>query len=118
MTHRFSIILILMTASVLVHAQALEPPLDWIDPDTGHRIVRLSREPGSESLYFHQNAYSADGKKLVITTPTGLSTIDLATHVIDKVVEGRVSIIVTGRKSNDVYYTKGGSVFATNLNTH
>ena len=24
-----------------------DPPTDWIDPDTGHRVVRLSTEPGS-----------------------------------------------------------------------
>src|SRR5688572_255550 len=23
------------------------PPLDWIDPSTGHRVVRLSSEPGT-----------------------------------------------------------------------
>ncbi|MGN6124062.1 MAG: hypothetical protein ACTHOJ_14035 [Sphingomonas oligoaromativorans] len=28
-------------------------PREWIDPDTGHRIVRLSDEPGSSSLYFN-----------------------------------------------------------------
>src|SRR5271169_5377486 len=30
---------------------------EWVDADTGHRVVRLSRLPGSsESFYFHQNA--------------------------------------------------------------
>lgn len=98
-----------------------EPPLEWVDPDTGHRIVRLSREAGTASLYFHQNAYSPDGKKLVVTTPHGISTIDLATRAIDSVVEGRVSVIVVGRKSGDVYYTKREGeesfVYATNLAT-
>jgi len=32
------------------------PPTDWVEP-SGHRVIRLSREPGSGSLYFHQNAY-------------------------------------------------------------
>src|SRR6202163_5131141 len=66
-----------------------EPPSDWIDPATGHRVIRLSREPGTSSLYFHQNAYSADGKKLVVTNPHGIATINLATREIDQVVEGR-----------------------------
>src|SRR5262249_34715059 len=39
-----------------------EPPREWTDPDTGHRVVRLSDEPGSQSLYFHQNAYTPDGR--------------------------------------------------------
>src|SRR5438132_5737834 len=71
-----------------------EPPREWIDPDTGHRVVRLSDEPGSQSLYFHQNAYTPDGTKLVITTPTGLAMIDLKTRAIEKVVEGRVNLIM------------------------
>src|SRR5262245_58255122 len=96
-----------------------EPPVEWVDPATGHRVIRLSREPGSASLYFHQNSYSPDGQKLVITTPTGLSTIDLKTRAIEKVVEGRVGVIVTGRRSGQVYYSKreGGEtvIYATHL---
>jgi hypothetical protein len=39
-----------------------ELPTEWIDKDTGHRVIRLSREDGTQSLYFNQNAYTADGK--------------------------------------------------------
>src|SRR5215470_17880524 len=85
-------------------AAAQEPPTEWVDPDTGHHVIRLSREPGSASLYFHQNAYSPDGQKLMMTTPSGLVTINLKTRAIEKVVEGRVNVIVTGRKSGLVYY--------------
>src|SRR5947208_2199017 len=94
-----------------------EPPREWIDPDTGHRIIRLSDEPGSASLYFHQNAYTPDGEKLIITTPTGLATINLKTRAIEKVVEGRVNVIVTGRKTGQVYYVRDRVVYATDLNT-
>src|SRR5882724_9759492 len=98
-------------------AQQAEPPREWIDPDTGHRVVRLSNEPGSASLYFHQNAYTPDGEKLIITTPSGLSTIHLKTPAIEKVVDGRVNVIITGRKTGNVYYTKNCVVYATDLNT-
>ena len=81
-------------------------PTEWIDSDTGHRVIRLSREPGTASLYFHQNAYSADGKKLVVTNPHGIATINLATREIDQVVEGRVNILVTGHKTGQIYYTE------------
>jgi oligogalacturonide lyase len=97
-------------------ADTKEPPVEWVDPDTGHRVVRLSREPGSSSLYFHQNAYSADGRKLVITTPGGLAAIDLKTREVEKVADAR-GVIVTGRKTNQVYYVQGGAIFATDLNT-
>ena len=107
--------LFVFLAAFAVAAQAQELPREWIDPDTGHRVVRLSDDNGSASLYFHQNAYTPDGSKLIITTPTGLSTIDLKTRKIDKVVDGRVNVIVTGRKSGDVYYIKQGVVYATDL---
>ena len=95
-----------------------EPPTEWIDPATGHRVIRLSREPGSGSLYFHQNAYSADGQKLVITTPSGLSTVNLKTHEIEPIVKGRVTVLVTGRKTGQIYYTTNDIVYATDLDTH
>ena len=114
-----SLILAAFGAILLIRAQ--EPPVEWIDPTTGHRVIRLSREPGSASLYFHQNAYSPDGQELIITTPSGLSTINLKTRAIEKVVEGRVNVIVTGRKSGQVYYAKREGaetvVYATHLDT-
>src|SRR4029453_18387565 len=58
-----------------------------------------------------------DGSKLIITSPSGLSTIDLKTRAIEKVVEGRVNVIITGRKTGQIYYTKAGVVYATDLNT-
>jgi oligogalacturonide lyase len=96
-------------------AAAQDPPREWIDPDTGHKVIRLSTEPGSQSLYFHQNAYTPDGKKLIITTPSGISTIDLATREIQKVVDGRIRVIIAGYKTGDIYYMKDGSVYATSI---
>ncbi len=98
-------------------AQQPEPPREWIDKDTGHRVIRLSDEPGSQSLYFHQNAYTPDGEKLIITTPTGLATINLKTHAIQKVITGRVNLIMTGRKTGQAYYVKNGVVYAVDLNS-
>src|SRR5713226_8932160 len=106
----FPLILIPLSLSFipeLTWAQGVkEIPREWIDPETGHRVIRLSDEPGSASLYFHQNAYTPDGEKLIITTPTGLSTINLKTRAVEKVVEGRVNVIITGRKTGQVYYVK------------
>jgi len=105
--------------AAFAHFAMDDPPVEWVDPSTGHRVIRLSHEPGSASLYFHQNAYSPDGQKLVITTPTGLSTINLKTRAIEQVVEGRVGVIVTGRRSGQVYYSKREgaetAIYATHL---
>ncbi|HEY2013384.1 MAG TPA: oligogalacturonate lyase, partial [Bryobacteraceae bacterium] len=87
-------------------------PTEWIDPDTGHRVIRLSREDGTQSLYFNQNAYTADGRKLIVTTGGGgIATITLASREIKPLVAGPVTVLVAGHRSGDVYYTKraGGS---------
>lgn len=109
--------MISMAVSFLGHAQQAEPPLEWVDADTGHRIVRLSREAGSQSLYFHQNAYTTEGDKLIWTSPTGIYTFNLKSREIERVVDGRVGVIVVGRKTRQVYYTKNGAVYAANLDT-
>ncbi len=108
-------LLLLLTTASFARAQQKDPPREWIDPDTGHRVMRLSNEPGSASLYFHQNAYTPDGEKLIITTPTGLSTINLKTRAIEKVVEGRVNVIITGKRTGNVYYVRNRVVYATDL---
>ena len=108
-------------------------PKDWIDRDTGHRVIRLSVDDGTQSLYFNQNAYTADGKHLIVTTAGGgIATINLATREIKPLVPGPVSVLVAGHNSGDVYYTKrlprdapspGGArnspatVYATNVTT-
>jgi oligogalacturonide lyase len=79
-------------------------PAEWIDPDTGHRVVQLSTEPGSESLYFNLNPFTPDGKRMVITTPNGIAMVDLATRAIEQLVTGRVHIIMVGRKTGTIYY--------------
>jgi len=96
---------------------AVEPPLEWVDAETGHRVVRLSREAGSSSLYFHQNGYTANGDRLVFTTRDGLSCYNFKTRGIERVVQGRVSGVVVGRHTRQVFYFKGNAVFCTNLDT-
>src|SRR5207245_1247868 len=64
------------TSGVLALA-ADEPPTDWIDATTGHRILRLSQDPGSSSLYFHQNTYTPEGDKLIFNTRKGIASVDL-----------------------------------------
>jgi oligogalacturonide lyase len=102
---------------VLCAAQTAEPPRSWIDPDTGHRIVRLTDEPGSASLYFNQNGYTADGEEMIYTTPEGISALNLQTKVAHAVVKGRVRIIVTGHKTQNVYYTRDNKVYATDVDS-
>ena len=103
MTMYRRLFVILLSATAL---QGQQPPREWVDPSTGHRIIRLSNEPGSASLYFHQNGYTASGDKLVVSTRAGLSTIDLNTRNIDTLVEGRVSQVVAGKNTRQMFYIK------------
>jgi oligogalacturonide lyase len=84
---------------------------------SGHRVIRLSGDAGGSSFYFHQNAYTASGDKMVISTKEGLATIDLKTRKIELVVDGRAGNIVVGKKSREVFYTRSGTIYATHLDT-
>jgi oligogalacturonide lyase len=105
------------TVAMALQEPARELPREWIDSATGHRVVRLSDEPGSQSLYFHQNGYTPDGRKLVITTTTGLSAIDLRTRAVERVLEGRANLVMVGRKTGRAYYVRQGAVYALDLDT-
>jgi oligogalacturonide lyase len=53
-------------------------PTDWIDPSTGHRVVRLTDDAGGSTLYFHDNAFSPEGDKVMFNTPAGIAVMDVA----------------------------------------
>jgi len=94
-----------------------DPPTEWVDPDTGHRVIRLSEDSGGSSFYFHQNGYTASGDKLVISTRAGLSAINLKTRKVEPLVEGRVSHVVVGKRTRQVFYLKEDTVYSTHLDT-
>ncbi len=90
-------------------AQQASAPKSWIDPDTGHKVVRLSDEPGSRSLYFHQNAYAADGDKMVISVaePKGVAVVDLKTFESKRLyTHPDAGILFMGPKGREVYLTQ------------
>jgi oligogalacturonide lyase len=93
-----------------------EPPSEWVEA-SGHRVIRLSGPRGGSSFYFHQNAYTTAGDKLVISTRDGLATVDLRTRKLDLVVEGRTGNAIVGKKTRQVFYTRGNTVYATHLDT-
>ncbi len=96
-----------------------EPPTSWVDPATGHRVVRLTREADSASFYFNVNAYTPDGKEMIYTTPDGISVIDLTTLKTRSVVQGHVHAIVAGHKTPSVFYIKPEerALYITNVDT-
>ena len=95
--------LALVSGCATSHARR-ETRTDWIDASTGHRVVQLSTEPGSESLYFNLNPFTPDGKRMVITSSNGIALVNLETRAVEKIVEGRVHIIMVGRKTGKIYF--------------
>ncbi|OAG75530.1 Oligogalacturonate lyase [Acetobacter malorum] len=96
----------------LSFADEKSPPKSWIDPDTGHRIIRVTDEPGSASLYFNIHAYTPDGKQMIYTmADRGIGVINLSTFTAKPLVKGPVGggpgAVVVGHKTPTVYYFKG-----------
>lgn len=102
-------------------------PTEWVDADTGHRVVRLSRGPGEyRSYYFHNNPFfeddagavrmafngssPGDGQAFQPTTqqywqrPSSNSvyTVELATGEVRHIARGPRSEML-GRKGRMVY---------------
>jgi oligogalacturonide lyase len=96
-------------------------PSDWVDPATGHRVIRLSGDEGGSSLYFHQNTYTPKGDKLVFDTRAGIAVVDLTRlgkgPVTPEVVVPGARAIATAWRTPDVYYHKDGVLYAADLET-
>jgi len=82
------------------------PPKTWIDKDTGHRVIRLTDEPGSASFYFNVNGYTPDGNEMVYTTPDGVGVLDLRTKKTRIILTGHVHTMEVGHKTPSLFFVK------------
>ena len=95
-------------------------PKAWIDTVAKHRVIRISDEPGSRTLYFNQNVYTPDGKRMVYWAPHGLYVVDLATFASRKLVAGRTHhSFAIGTTTPTVYFMKSGDqhIYSINIDT-
>src|SRR5262245_61486093 len=93
------------------------PPREWLEPATGHRVVRLSTEPGTRSLYFHQNGFTPDGRFVIASGPAGIYAIELATRANRLIVSGKSTPLFVGRKSGLVYFLRSDGANASEQQT-
>lgn len=121
MNRKLALGLAMLTTTFAV-AQTPAPPKTWVDKDTGHRVWRLTDEPGSSAFYFNVNAYTPDDKYMVYTAPDGIHTLELATRKTRLVVpnppppanasattmRGRYSnhAVVVGHKTDSIFFTR------------
>ena len=87
-------------------APAQTPPVSWIDQNTGHRIIRLTDQPGSRSLYFNYTAFTPDGKQMVYASNANIYLVDLSTRKSHLLVTGPVREIVVSKNAAVVYFMK------------
>jgi oligogalacturonide lyase len=116
----------LLLLQLAAHAQpAMETgpkkamPDEWIDQDTHHKVVRLSRKEGNNlSFYFHNNPFIGNRMIFYSTDDNGkqLYTVDLGSLQLKKISQSTNGEIV-GHRSNSVYYQSHDSVLATSIET-
>jgi oligogalacturonide lyase len=102
-------------------------PAEWIDKDTGHKVVRLSRREGNNaSFYFNNQCFlpsKGAGDLMVFYGSTtkgnqlfvmNLKTLE-STQLTDRT---HVSGEMVCAKTREAFYQSGDSVFAVNADTH
>src|ERR1700743_3210129 len=116
---------ILLLARTAILAQPLEEtgpkkamPDEWIDQDTHHNIVRLSRKDGNNlSFYFHNNPFLGEKMIFSSTDSSGrhLYTVDLKTLALHRVSENGSNAEIVGHHSKSAYWQRHDSVYNTSI---
>jgi len=112
------------------HSSNAEAPFEWVDPDTGYRIFRLSREHAeARSFYFHNNPFLAgrdNGADLMVFYGTKnkgdvpqLCVLDLATLKSRELTEesGRIRGEIVSPVTRRAYYQVGTRVYSVDVDT-
>lgn len=78
-------------AATSANAPAKPLPKDWIDPKTGHRVVRLTdtNEEGAGVLYFYRPAYTPGGDMMVYKSPLGIGMVRLSDFSVSTLLVGK-----------------------------
>src|SRR4051812_208766 len=78
-----------VTAQPLLETGGKKMPDEWIDQDTHHRVVKLTRIPGtSGSFYFHNNPFYGNRMVFYNTDPQKkrqVFTLDLGTMKTEQI---------------------------------
>ena len=96
-------------------------PRDWIDPETGHRVIRLSPDEGGTSLYFHQRAYTPEGDKVILHSRAGLMAVDISklgsAPPKAELIAERTRAFATAWRTREAYVHRGDAIHAVHLDT-
>ena len=123
MKYATRLLLLLAFACPRAFAADAEIPRDWIDPQTGHRVIRLSPDDGGGSLYFHQHAYTPEGDKVILRTRAGIVAVDLSTLGVSppkaELVMANATPITMAWRTREAYFVsrQDNSLKAVNVDT-
>jgi len=103
-------------------------PNEWVDEDTGHRIIRLTRGiKGSRSFYFHNNPFfkelDDEGDIMVFYSEVDslrqLFSVNLKTLEAEQLTyhPNQIRGEILSQISREVFYQSKDSIYATNIDT-
>lgn len=99
-------------------------PAEWIDKDTGHKVIRLvNGKDSAASFYFNNNCFLPqrhnEGDLMVFYSGNQLFTINLKTKKIEQLTHhaGKIAGEMVCPKTRSAYYQSGDTVFAVNADT-
>ena len=115
----------LLVPAVVRTAEAGAIPDEFNDPETGARIVHVSRVPNDRSgvIYFTQNSVTSDSRRVLFHVQfeekwRHLYTFDLQTHEVVPIVTDRLTTNQDfSAKSNNVYYLADHAIWSANIDT-
>jgi len=101
----FSFIAAVALLSATANAGTL--PTTWVDKDTGHRVIRLTDEPGSSGFYFNVNAYTPDGRKMAYITAERSDALPLskAINYVDANAQQAGKFVIAQAKYGGIWRT-------------
>jgi oligogalacturonide lyase len=118
-------------AQQVLETGALKPmPREWIDKDTGHKVVRLSGHTGPISnWYFHNNPFieqkAGEGDRMVFSDEADgvrqLFTVNLKDAKVEQMTTDasqKRMLPMIARVTREVLYQSGDTIYATSIDTH
>lgn len=82
----------------------------WIDPDTNHKVIQLTVEKDSRSLYFNENAFMPDGSAMVYWVSRNIYLLDMQTLKSQELIPGPITSMIVGKKSPTIFFTRSGDL--------
>jgi oligogalacturonide lyase len=117
-------------AQQVLETGSIKPmPQEWIDKDTGHKVVRLSGHTGPISnWYFHNNPFieqrGGEGDKMLFSDEADgtrqLFTVNLKDGKVEQLTTDAAQkrmLPMISRATREVLYQSGDSIYATGIDT-